>query len=262
MKLSVIVTTYNRPGALRRVLEALNHQRRKPDEVLVADDGSGPETQAVVQQAARRAGFPVRHVWQADRGFRVSRIRNRAIAAAGGDYLVFLDGDCIPEGWFVMDHSDLAREGHFFQGKRLLVDQARSPVFNFRDVPPAGSRWKLLMSKHLSNRHHLLRIPGVPLARSQKLSGIRGCNIGVFRTDLVAVNGFNEAFEGWGREDSELAVRLYRFGLWRATHPFRAICFHLWHPENRRDRLTTNDRLLREAMASDRYDCDRGLVSK
>ncbi len=262
MKISVVVTTYNRPDALRRVLEGLSAQRQPPSEVIVADDGSGPETSAVVSRAARNADVPVRHVWQADRGFRVARIRNRAVAATSGDYLVFLDGDCIPDGWFVMDHAALARAGNFFQGRRLLVDQARSPDFGFREVPPTGNRLKLLMSKHISNRHHLLRISGIPVTRSQKLSGIRGCNVGIFRADLEAVNGFNEDFEGWGREDSELAVRLYRFGLWRGAHPFRAVCFHLWHPENQRDRLATNDRLLREAMASDRYDCDRGLVSK
>lgn len=262
VKLSVVVTTYKRPDALRRVLEALIRQRRKPDEVLIADDGSGSGTREVVQRTARGADFPVRHIWQADRGFRVSRIRNRAVAAATGDYLVFLDGDCIPDGWFVMDHAALAREGRFFQGKRVLVDRTRAEDFDFREIPPAGGRLKLLMSRHIGNRHHLLRIPGIPVVRSQKLSGIRSCNIGVFRNDFTAVNGFNEAFEGWGREDSELAVRLYRFGLWRSAHPFRAICFHLWHPENQRDRLSTNDRLLREAMTSDRYDCDRGLVSK
>lgn len=262
VKISVVVTTYNRPDALRRVLEGLSGQRQPPSEVIVADDGSGPETSAVISKAARNGDVPVRHVWQADRGFRVARIRNRAVAAASGDYLVFLDGDCIPDGWFVLDHAALAREGRFFQGKRVLVDRTRAEDFDFREAPPRGNRMKLLVSPHIGNRHHLLRIPGIPVARSRKLSGIRSCNIGVFRADLAAVNGFNEAFEGWGREDSELAVRLYRFGLWRGTHPFRAVCFHLWHPENQRDRLSTNDRLLREAMASDRYDCDRGLVSK
>ncbi|MFP4422371.1 MAG: glycosyltransferase family 2 protein [Desulfococcaceae bacterium] len=259
MKISVIVATYNRPDALRRVLEGLSAQRQPPSEVIVADDGSGPKTGAVISQASRNADFPVRHVWQADRGFRVARIRNRAVAAASGDYLVFLDGDCIPDGWFVFDHAALALPGTFFQGTRVLVGRRRAEDFGAKDAPPAGSRVRLLLSGGLGNRHHLLRFSGFPARRSRRLSGIRSCNLGMFRNDLATVNGFNEAFEGWGREDSELAVRLFRFGLWRRAHPFRAVCFHLWHPENRRDRLSTNDRLLREAIASDRYDCDRGL---
>ena len=260
--LSVIVTTYNRPHALTRVLGGLIGQQRAPNEVLVADDGSGPETADAIYDAAHNAPFPVRHIRQADRGFRVAKIRNRAIAAASGDYLVFLDGDCIPDGHFLADHETLARPGTFFQGSRVLVGRPRADDFTFRELPPRGSRLRLWMSRHIGNRHHLLRLPGFPARRNRRLSGIRACNMAFFRSDLMAVNGYNEAFEGWGREDSELVVRLFRFGLWRRSHPFRAICFHLWHPAHPRDRLTTNDRLLREAMASSRYDCDRGLVSK
>lgn len=262
MTISIIVTTYNRPDALRRVLDGLVVQRHPPDEVIVADDGSGPETAEAVSDFRGVSSVRVRHVRQEDRGFRVARIRNRAVRAAEGEYLIFLDGDCIPDPWFVADHVRLSRPGAFFQGTRVLVARERADRFSARDIARTFDRGRLFLSRSIGNRHHLIRIPGFPVRRTRKLSGIRGCNFAVFRSDLAAVNGFNEAFEGWGREDSELAVRLYRFGLWRRTHPFRAVCYHLWHPENERSRLSANDRILEETMASSRYDCDRGLVSK
>ncbi len=97
--------------------------------------------------------------------------------------------------------------------------------------------------------------------KGHRLSGIRSCNMGVFRADVVAVNGFNHDFEGWGREDSEFAVRLFKHGLIRKEHPFRAICYHLWHPENPRTRVPDNDRLLERAMAADTCVCHNGLDS-
>ena len=263
MTISVIATTYNRPEALHRVLEGLvGQQHRPPDEVLVADDGSGPETAETVSAWEEAAPFPILHIRQEDRGFRAARIRNRAIAAASGEYLIFLDGDCVPDPRFVDDHARLALAGTFFQGTRVLIPRERTPRFSARDIARSTGRLRLFAARGIGNRHHLLRIPGYPVRRSRKLSGIRSCNLAAFRSDLVAVNGFNEAFEGWGREDSELAVRLFRYGLWRRSHPFRAVCHHLWHPENERARLSINDRILRETMASSRYDCDHGLVSK
>jgi predicted glycosyltransferase involved in capsule biosynthesis len=85
--------------------------------------------------------------------------------------------------------------------------------------------------------------------------------MGFFREDIFAVNGFNEDFVGWGREDSELAVRFYRYGLSRKEHPFMAICFHLWHDENDKNRLAINDELLRKAIESDEYVCAKGLAN-
>jgi predicted glycosyltransferase involved in capsule biosynthesis len=86
--------------------------------------------------------------------------------------------------------------------------------------------------------------------------------MGLFRSDLFAVNGFNEDFEGWGREDSELAARLYNYGLKRNVHPFMAICFHLWHTENSREQLADNDEMLRKAQLSNDYYALQGLVKR
>lgn len=262
MKLSVITTTYNRPIALKRVLEGLGHQTRLPDEVIVADDGSGADTAAVIEGFRKTGPFPLEHVWHADRGFRAAAIRNQAIRKSIGEYLVSLDGDCIPDRHFVADHLRMAGPGCFYQGKRILISKKQTDTFSFKDIATPWQRSKCLYMPGVGNRHHLIRLPFLPAVISRSLNGIRSCNMGFFRTDIYAVNGFNEAFEGWGREDSELAVRFFNYGLKRKSHAFAAVCCHLWHPENDRNRLVVNDALLAQMMAAETYFCTRGLDGK
>ena len=260
MKISVIVTTYNRLHELKRVLEGLKYQSRLPDEVIVADDGSGPETAALAHEFMLDCPYPSYHVWHADRGFRAAKIRNQAIKKARGDYIIFLDGDCIPNRHFVEDHFSLAERGFFFQGKRVLIDRKLSTSFSQIDANSTAQLLKHSFLRNISNAHHLIRFPLFPACYSISHSGIKSCNMGLFKNDIVAVNGFNLDFVGWGREDSELAVRLYHYGLKRKDHPFMAACFHLWHDENSRERLSVNDQLLKKAMDSNDYFCPNGLV--
>lgn len=259
MRISVIVTTYNNPDYLRKVLDGFTLQTRLPDELIVADDGSGPETSECIGDFSSNATFPVRHIWHEDKGFRAARIRNEAVKASTGDYVVFLDGDCLVNRHFIADHLRLARKGHFVQGKRVIVRQAPSAHFSERDTNRFFSLIGLAFRGGISNSHHILRMPLLPARASTGHRGIKTCNMGVFRDDILAVNGFNERFLGWGREDSEFAVRLYRYGLRRLDHPFMAICFHLWHRENDRTGLEDNDRMLQEAMQADGYRCTDGI---
>jgi len=260
MRTSVIITTYNRPEALERVVDGLRHQTRLPDEVIVADDGSGRETTDLVARLSQAGSFALHHVWHADEGFRAAAIRNRAINRAAGEYIISLDGDCIPERHFIADHLQLARRDFFYQGRRMLVSQALSGGFTCHHVDTGWQKLKLLLSGQVGNVHHLVRLPWLPPIASTNLDGVMSCNMGFFKDDLLAVNGFNEDFAGWGREDSELAVRLFNFGLRRKTHPFLAVCFHLWHPENDRGRLEDNDSLLASAKRTGNHVCKNGIV--
>ncbi|CAH2030478.1 glycosyltransferase family 2 protein [Trichlorobacter ammonificans] len=253
--LAVIISTYNSPDYLRRVLAAYALQTVYPDELLVADDGSTDETAQVIAEFTAQAPFPVRHVWHEDRGFRLAEIRNRAIAAASADYLVFSDGDCIPHPCFVQDHLRLARTGWFATGKRMLVGRELSPAFCWSGSLEAA---KQCLHGSLSGGHHLLRLPWLVHER-KGVMGLRGCNMAAYRSDMLAVNGYNEKIVGWGREDSELVARLFAYGLRRREAPFAAIVFHLWHPENSRTNLQENDRLLQEALASGSYRCACGI---
>lgn len=262
MSVSVIVTTYNRPDALIQVLNGLAHQTQAVDEVIIADDGSTQETRSAIERVRAKVPYPLAHAWHEDQGFRAARIRNEALRKSSGTYIVFLDGDCIPGRHFVKDHLRLAKRGFFFQGKRVLVGKSITEAFGWEHANSPGMLLKLLLSGDLGNAHHLVRCAWVPAMTSPGLSGTRSCNLGVFRSDLVAVNGFNEDFVGWGREDSELVARLYRYGLNRRVHPFMAICFHLWHAENSRDRLGDNDQLLKKALTSNEYVAHQGLAKR
>lgn len=256
--IAVIVSTYNSPAYLRRVLEGFRAQSRYPDELIVADDGSTDETARLVANFAQTAPFAVRHIWHEDRGFRLAEIRNRAVAAASSDYLVFTDGDCIPHPRFLDDHIRAAQKGCFVTGKRMLVSQALSPSFTW-----AGTAHALIscLGGKLSGSHHLMRLPWLVLPK-QGVKGLRGCNMAMFRSDLLAINGFNEQITGWGREDSELVARLFAYGARRRETPFSALVFHLWHPENSRSNLTENDRLLNETIVSGQFRCPCGIVKE
>lgn len=253
--IAVIITTYNSPDYLRRVLEGYLLQTLLPDELIVADDGSTGETTRVVETFAGRAPFTVRHVWQEDIGFRAAKIRNEAVKASTSDYLVFTDGDCIPHPDFIADHKMLIKTGSFVQGKRMLVGKSASSEF-----VPGGllNTLSLCLLKQISGCHHLLRIPGFAI-KAKGLRGIKTCNLALFRSDFEAVNGFDEDFVGWGREDAELAARLLNSGLIRRDPPFSALVFHLWHKENSREQLKDNDQLLEESGKTNKTYCLNGF---
>jgi glycosyltransferase involved in cell wall biosynthesis len=259
LKPSVVVTTYNNPGAIKRVLEGLAYQVAMPFEVIVADDGSGDETAEVVNGFMKTSPFSLLHVWHEDRGFRAAGIRNKAILRSTGDYIVFLDGDCIPNRYFVSDHMRLAEKGTFLQGKRVIVGKQASGYITSSSVNSCASLTWLALSGQISNKRHVIRMPVLFALKNRKMRGIKTCNMGVYREDVLAVNGFNESFVGWGREDSEFAARLYKYGLMRKEHSYMAICYHLWHPENPREHLARNDELLKNAIAQDDYRCTEGI---
>jgi glycosyltransferase involved in cell wall biosynthesis len=254
--IAVIISTYNSPEYLRRVLEGYRNQNRYPDELIVADDGSTEETARVVQEFAASAPFKVRHIWHEDKGFRLAEIRNKAIAAATADYIVFSDGDCIPHPCFIEDHGRAMRNGCFVTGKRMLLRKNLSRDFAWTGAAEAV---KWCLQRELTGWHHLIRLPWL-IRQRQGFKGLRGCNIAVFRSDLLEVNGFNEQIIGWGREDSELVVRLLALGIKRLELPFSAIVFHLWHPENSRGNLADNDRLLEDAVKSGIFRCPYGIA--
>lgn len=255
--LALIINTYNQPDYLTRVLAAVSRQTRGPDEVLLADDGSGDDTRAVFEQWARAQTIRAHHVWQQNEGFRRSRILNEAIARAQSDYLVFLDGDTVPHPRFLSDHQAQATEGFFVQGHRALVGQRAAGYFGMNDF--AADRRRALRAGELSGWKHSFHWPR-PLRRVRNdLDGIRGCNLGLWRADLIRVNGYNEAFVGWGREDSELAVRLMNSGVRRLDVRGWALCYHLWHPPASRGNLEANDGLLAQAQREGGKRCAQGL---
>ncbi|MEJ2684865.1 MAG: glycosyltransferase family 2 protein [Candidatus Sulfobium sp.] len=261
MRVSVIVTTYNNPSFLKKVLDGFSVQTRMPDEVLVADDGSGDDTRQLVEKFVKKVSFPVIHVWQEDNGFRLAKIRNRAIRRSSGDYIIVMDGDCVINRFFIADHEYLAEGGCFIQGKRVLVKKRAVSSFDCRRANSFLGLSSMALTGSLSNIHHLIRLPFNFTVKDRKLKGIKGCNMSFFRKDIEAVNGYNENFVGWGNEDSELACRFFKYGLTKKVHLFMAVCFHLWHRTNKQV-SNGNRQLLLETAASTGYFCRNGLLKK
>jgi glycosyltransferase involved in cell wall biosynthesis len=257
MRVSVIVITYNWPPALNLVLRALARQSVLPDEVIVSDDGSRDETRALLTATAR--DFPTRlvHLWQPDDGARMSRARNRGIAAARGNYLIFLDGDMLAHRQFIADHRAFARRGCFVQGSRVLTGERCAQRMLLQQRLDLG-----FFSADIERRRHTLRMPALARLYARphmREGGIKSCNWGFWRDDLVAVNGFNEAMTGWGREDNELALRAFHLGLQRRDLRFAGLAAHLWHVTRKNVIDNPNDAVLAATRASGATRCRLGL---
>ena len=275
--ISVIVSTYNRADALDAVLRALSRQSDRRFEIVVADDGSGAATQQVVRERMARATVPVKHVWHEDCGFRLAEIRNLGIRASAGLYIVFLDGDCIPRRDFVAAHRRLAETGWFVTGNRILMSQELTARLLEKGSDPGNDPGNELhlepelwgLAKHLSLRRRgdlnrlapLLSLPlgGLRKRRARQWRGANGSNMAFWRADLDAVDGFDAAFKGWGREDSDIFIRLIRAGVRRKDGRFATGVLHLWHREADRSGLDANERQLADVMQGDTIKARRGL---
>jgi glycosyltransferase involved in cell wall biosynthesis len=254
--ISVVITTYNRPDALEAVLRACFMQNDKNFDIIIADDGSTADTRDCVERLARDAPVPVRHVWQPDECFRAAMARNRGILAARGDYIIFLDGDCIPQHDFIARHRALSEPGCLVSGSRILMSErlTRRVLEQRIAVPDTGFATRMAWRLHgdLNKTLQLgLRWPDLGRGRSSfSWRRIKSCNLGVWRRDLERVNGFDESFIGWGYEDSDLVLRLFHAGVKRKDGAFATEVFHLWHRDAQRDHASSNQQVVLERVAS------------
>jgi glycosyltransferase involved in cell wall biosynthesis len=265
--ISVIVTTYNREDALAAVLRSLARQSDSDFEVVVADDGSRPETAALVASWKANGGYRALHVWHEDKGFRAGEIRNRAVLAARGDYCIFLDGDCIVRPNFVARHRALARRGSFVTGNRVLLSRELTEKVLAQKLTPETWSFAGWISERLKggvNRlSALLTLPLGPLRyiRRKAWRGARSCNLAIWRRDLETVDGFDADYSGWGKEDSDIIVRLVRAGIMRKDGTFATGVIHLWHSEADRSALAENERKLSQLLQGDAVRARQGMSS-
>jgi glycosyltransferase involved in cell wall biosynthesis len=263
--ISVVITTYNRPDALSAVVEALFAQTDKGFEIIIADDGSTNNTRDCVAALAARSPVPLRHVWQPDEGFRAGMARNRGTLAAAGEYIVFLDGDCVPQRDFIERHRELMQPGFLVSGSRVLLSQSLTARVLAEHIDLGA----LSLADKLRHRLRgdinkmlqlLARWPDVGRVRRRfSWRRIKSCNLGVWRSDLELVNGFDESFTGWGHEDSDLVVRLFHAGVQRKDGAFATEVFHLWHREAVRDQESSNRRVVLERAANKTTQAVKGL---
>ena len=260
MRTSLIITTYNRADALSLVLCSVESQTVLPKEVIIADDGSAKETQKMILDFQENSNLNIIHSWQEDKGFRVAKSRNKAIAKSNDDYIILIDGDMILHPKFIQDHVNNAESGYFIQGTRvLLTKNTTSKVLKaLKDI----NIQFLFFSQGIQNRKNAIHSNFLSKLFSKKknyLRGIKTCNMSFFKKDCTNINGFNNAFEGWGKEDSEFIVRLLNSGINRKNLRFNAIQFHLWHNENTRASLKKNDMIFNNAIDNKTKWCDNGI---
>ncbi|KAA3436269.1 glycosyltransferase family 2 protein [Rufibacter hautae] len=259
---SLIVSTYNWPAALNLCLQSVARQVVMPKEVLIADDGSGPETQELISRLQQDFPVPLIHLWQPDNGFQKTKILNQAIARAKEPYIVQVDGDVILHPNFVQDHLSLAARGRFLAGGRInlseentrqVMDQS-TVHFSLRDIIKTSNLFNGLRLGFLRRL----------LADRYKLKGknkyyAKGCNMSFWRNDLLTVNGYNESYTGWGPEDSELAARLMNAGIRKRALKMGGVCFHLHHPYIDTSRKAINEELLRTTIQTNITYCPKGV---
>lgn len=265
MQIAVIVPTYNRLDALRIVLEGYAAQSDDQFEIIVADDGSTEETGDFVQRFAKQSRVPVCHVWQEHRGYRLAAIRNRALGMTQADYIILTDGDCVPSKDFVRQHRELAERGWFLSGSRVLLSECLTQRVIQESVPIQTWKWTEWLDARLRRDINrllpVLSLPYGPFRKSwrRRWKGINTYNLSLWHDDIIKVNGFDERYWGWGREDSDFVVRLFHAGVGYKTVRFAAPVFHLWHPQHDTSRLAENQRLLDEVLQSSRVRAEVGL---
>jgi glycosyltransferase involved in cell wall biosynthesis len=241
------------------VLGSVARQRQAPHEILIADDGSGPATQAVIASFLAAVSVTARVISQPHQGFRAARLRNLAIAASGADYLVFIDGDMLLHPEFIADHARHARRGFYTQGIRVQTSERLTS-----GLVAGASRWPDWWSRGvgLLRRAYLIHSPRfATLGRrlGNRLVALKSCNQAFWRDDLVRVNGFDEDFVGWGPEDKELCARLEHAGIRRQTLLCGGIACHLRHPPASRAQLAANLALLERTRRERRIRCVHGV---
>lgn len=243
-RITLIISTYNWPEALDRVLDGVCRQTELPDEVVIADDGSGAETGRLIEHFRALLPVPLKHVWHEDNGFRRTVILNKAVAAATGDYIVEMDGDVVPERHFIQDHREVMRPGCFVCGSRVLTQRDGS-----------------LRLSHCVNllRSRLLRrlIASVQPRFSER--HVRGCNLAFWRRDFIAVNGYNEDITGWGHEDREMVYRLLHRGVRERRLKFGGVIRHIWHEAPSMGSKRHNYSIQLDTQSSHSSWCEKGV---
>jgi len=257
MKTALLISTYNWPQALELIFKSIHEQTVLPDEVLIADDGSTQETKDLIDDFARKSTFKVHHVWQEDKGFRKAIILNKAIAQSTCDYIIQIDGDCIMHPKFVEDHKENAAKNVYLYGTRATITKEALPgIFTQRKTKFN------FFSKHIKKRTRT--IYNKILSKNYKphaefSSNFRGCNVSFWRNDFIAINGYNENFEGWGREDSDLVIRLGNKGVLAKRLRYVGIVYHIYHPENSRDQLNENDLIQHKSIQDKIIKTEKGI---
>ena len=254
---SLVISTYNWPEALELILLSVKKQTVLPGEVIIADDGSTEQTKTLIDRF--KEGFPIEitHLRQEDQGNRKSMILNKAIAKSNFDYIIQIDGDVILNPHFIEDHLNNRQENTYLYASRVNIKQKA-----LKAVLSKKKTTFHLFSKGLKKRFRSCRLPILnkfSQLKNKRSSKFRGCNVSFWKNDFIKINGYNEAFKGWGFEDSELVQRFHNIGINSKRLKHTAIVYHLYHKEQPRDRLNQNKALENKAEDSNYKRVKKGI---
>ncbi len=240
MDVSLIITTYNWPEALKVTLDSVIKQSTRSMEVIVADDGSGADTAQVIKEVLGPSGLKWFHVGHSDSGIRQARIKNMAVKYSRNPYLIFIDHDVPLHPDFIADHLAAAEKGFFLQGKRVFLPENYTKKILQKGTFVSPSHFL----PGLENYKNMFRLPklGKLLSRPKKFqTSLRGCNLSMHKADFLEIDGYDETFDQlWGREDSDICYRLFHQGLRIKNLWFSALQYHLDHrviKRSQKDRL-------------------------
>ncbi len=272
MKLSVIVPTYNRPQALKLCLLSLASQSIIPNEVLIADDGSTMETRDTVldMQKKLKHAFPIQHVWHEDIGFRKPKILNETVRRSTGDYLVFIDGDCMAHRHFIRSHVEYSSPDAILSGKRVEIGKELTGdllsggtimnSFNLRLLWDAVMKRSRKVEEAIMLRNPYLR----HITHRDRITddGVWGCNFSLYKSLFIAINGCDEDFLDGSIEDNDLGIRVLNQGKQIRSVRGLAIIFHLWHKSSwsfENDKYQHNLSILKRRIDNHEMVCKNGM---
>lgn len=270
MRTELILTTYSSPGPLLLCLASVARQQALPGSICIADDGSGPETEAAIAGfAAAHPGLAIRHVWHEDRGFEKAAILNKAIASSEAEFLVFIDGDVLIHPIFTARHIELARPGRFSTGSLIRLDAAATASVT-EDLVTSGRVFERDWLRRAGAIDRLgtwlktMPFPKPVMNALEVLSPVQkalcGANASAFRADILKVNGYDESIK-YGGGDKEFGVRLTNAGITGRHLRYTAPLVHLDHPRGYADpeKIARHKALIRDIRASRRFWTPNGI---
>ncbi|MBN1182991.1 MAG: glycosyltransferase [Bacteroidales bacterium] len=242
---SVIISFYNKIEWLRLVLSGFEIQTYKNFEILIADDGSNKETTDQLKEYIKNSSLRIKHIWHEDQGWRKTEILNKSVVASQSDYIIFIDGDCIPHSHFVEEHIKNRKTNCALAGRRVNLSEEitrnLTPEIIIKRKLEKSLKWKMVFHRlfrkkgsHVENAFYI-KNRQIRKKINNKRKGILGCNFSLYKKDLLAVNGFDERYKAPAvGEDSDLRFRLELNGTQIIPVKHLAIQYHLFHPQLKR----------------------------
>ena len=256
---SLCISTYNFPEALELCLMSILRQTQMPLEIIIGDDGSTTKTKELIDRYRPKFSIPLKHVWHPDDGFKLAEIRNKSFAATTGEYIIQIDGDIVLNPFFIEDHTRFAKPNTFVAGTRSMLTQASTAeIFATQNIDSID---KLKIEK----RYNTYRILPMSYMMYHIQKGpsqakfVLGANMAFWKESIIKVNGYDENYKGWGKEDHDLSIRLINAGCQLHFLKFAAVIYHLYHKSASEGNIDKNLPLIQRVIQEKTFFAANGV---